>query len=145
MELLTDGEITLRLIKDTPAEPERLRVRALRYDIVAPESSEPAGYIDFRLGYTLSLVRHGGNIGYGVNAEYRGRHLAGKACKLIGALAKSQGMDVLWVTCTPENVASRKTCEWIGASFVEIVDLPPDHDCYLRGDRQVCRYRWILY
>jgi tagatose 1,6-diphosphate aldolase len=145
MDSLSDGEITLCLGKEIPADPAREWLRALHFDIMVPASLTPVGFIHFRIGYTLRLVRYGGNIGYGVNPEWRGHHYAGKACRLVGDLAKTYGMDVLWITCKPANWASRKTCEWIGAKLVEIVDLPPDHDQYDLGEPQRCRYRWILY
>jgi tagatose 1,6-diphosphate aldolase len=50
-------------------------------------------------------------------------------------------LNELWITCNPENVASRRTCEFAGAEFVEIVDLPTNIDMYLEGERQKCRYR----
>ena len=72
-------------------------------------------------------------------------HYAGKACKLLRQIAVTYGMDVLWITCNPDNWPSRKTCEWIGATLVEIVDLPPENYQYKKGERRKCRYRWILY
>jgi len=86
-----------------------------------------------RLGYTLSLVRFGGHFGFNVKSEWRGHHYAGKACKLLRQIAITYGMDVLWITCNPNNWPSRKTCEWIGATLVEIVDLPPENDQYKEG------------
>jgi tagatose 1,6-diphosphate aldolase len=53
-------------------------------------------------------------------------------------------MPELWITCNPENIASRRTCEAAGADFVEIVDLPSDIDMYQEGERQKCRYRLKL-
>jgi predicted acetyltransferase len=47
----------------------------------------------------------------------------------------------VWITCDPDNIASRKTCELAGARLVEIVDLPEDTDMYREGMRQKCRYR----
>ena len=142
---LTDGEILLRLRKDTPADPAKEWLRAFHYDIVLTTGSTTIGEIDFRLGYTLAIVRYGGHIGYGIYPEWRGHHFAGKACRILRAVAMAHGMDVIWITCNPDNWASRKTCEWIGATLVEIVDLPPDNDQYQDGDRQKCRYRWIVY
>ena len=49
-------------------------------------------------------------------------------------------MTELWITCNPDNLASRRTCELAGAEFMGIVDLPPDSDMYLEGERQKCRY-----
>lgn len=145
METLADSEIALRLAREVPGDPAREWLPARNFDIVHVERGEKVGFIDFRLGYTLDLVRYGGHIGYGIQPEWRGRHYAGRACKLLIPLARAHGMDVVWLTCNPDNVASRKTCEWIGASLVEIVDLPATNDQYQLGERQKCRYRWILY
>lgn len=53
-------------------------------------------------------------------------------------------MKELWMTCSPDNLASRCTCELLGAVFVETVDLPEDIDMYREGERQKCRYRLQL-
>ncbi|HSI82469.1 MAG TPA: GNAT family N-acetyltransferase [Candidatus Methylacidiphilales bacterium] len=144
---LYDGEIELRLVRETPADPSKDWLRALHYHITlrgAP-ASEIIGEVDLRLGYTTNLVRYGGHFGYGIRRERRGHHYAGKACKLLKQTAIAHGMDVVWITCNPDNWPSRKTCEWLGATLVEIVDLPKDNDQYIEGERQKCRYRWILY
>ena len=51
-------------------------------------------------------------------------------------------MTELWVTCNPDNIASRRTCELAGGVLVEIVDLPEDIDMYQEGERRKCRYRF---
>jgi tagatose 1,6-diphosphate aldolase len=145
MAELTDGEVVLRLIRDVPANPAEEWLRALHYGISLVNAKEVIGYIDIRLGYTLDVVRYGGHLGYGIEPAWRGHHYAGKACLLLKQVAIKYGMDVIWITCNPDNWPSRKTCEWIGATLVEIVDLPPGNDQYKRGDRQKCRYRWVLY
>jgi tagatose 1,6-diphosphate aldolase len=145
MTQLTDGEILLRLIREVPANPAEQWLRAFHYGISLVNSKEVIGYIDIRLGYTLGVVRYGGHLGYRVEPAWRGHRYAGKACLILKQVAIEHGMDVLWITCNPDNWPSRKTCEWIGATLVETVDLPPDNDQYQRGDRQKCRYRWILY
>ncbi|HVJ20434.1 MAG TPA: GNAT family N-acetyltransferase [Polyangiaceae bacterium] len=136
-------DVVLHLERDAPAEPAKNWLRALHYAIHA--GSERVGTIDLRLGYTTSLVLYGGHIGYGVEPPHRGRHFAGKACRALAPLAAAFGLDTLWITCNPDNWASRRTCEYAGATLVEVVDLPPESDMYLEGDRQKCRYRWILY
>lgn len=50
----------------------------------------------------------------------------------------------LWITCNPDNIASRRTCEVARADFAGIVDLPPETDMYEEGERQMCRYRLEL-
>lgn len=142
---LCDDEIELRLAEDVPADPARGWLRALCYNIHLPDRPEIIGHINIRLGYTMNVVRYGGHIGYDVEPDWRGHHYAGKACNILKEVAIRNGMDVIWISCNPDNWPSRKTCEWIGATLVEIVDLPPDNDQYLEGERQKCRYRWILY
>ena len=136
-------DVVLSLERDSPAEPARNWLRALHYAIRA--GAERVGIIDLRLGYTTSVVLYGGHIAYAVEPAQRGHHYAGKACRALAPVAKAFGMDTLWITCNPDNWASRKTCEFAGAALVEIVDLPPESDMYLEGDRQKCRYRWVLY
>ena len=48
------------------------------------------------------------------------------------------------ITTNPDNWASRRTCEIIGAEMVEIVDVPEYMEMYRQGDRQKCRYRLDL-
>jgi tagatose 1,6-diphosphate aldolase len=142
---LTDGEIILRLIRDVPANPAEEWLRAFHYGISLTGSKEIIGFIDIRLGYSLDVVRYGGHLGYNIEPGWRGRHYAAKACLILKKIAVAHGMDVIWITCNPDNWPSRKTCEWIGATLVEIVDLPPENNQFNRGERQKCRYRWILY
>jgi tagatose 1,6-diphosphate aldolase len=61
---------------------------------------------------------------------------------LLLPLARTLGIDPLWITCDPENVASRRSLEIAGAEFIEIVDVP--EDCGIRkygGKMRKCRYR----
>jgi tagatose 1,6-diphosphate aldolase len=53
-------------------------------------------------------------------------------------------MKTLWITCNPDNYASRRTCERLGAEMVEIVPLPSNNVLYQRGEREKCRYRLDL-
>jgi predicted acetyltransferase len=112
--------------------------------MLSAEAGSLAGEISFRVGDTEHLRVYGGNVGYVVQPEYRGRHFAARALRLIMPLARRHGLSELWITCNPENIASRRTCEYAGAEFVEIVDLPPHLDMYQRGDRRKCRYRLDL-
>ena len=59
-------------------------------------------------------------------------------------LARKHGFKTIWITCNPDNFASRRTCELLGAQMIEIVDLPEDNEMYQRGEHQKCRYRLDL-
>ncbi|HEY1497085.1 MAG TPA: tagatose 1,6-diphosphate aldolase [Candidatus Solibacter sp.] len=142
---LQDDAISLQLVAAKPADSAKGWVPYYVFHILSHVTGLRAGEIHLRLGDTEHLRLYGGHVAYGVRPEYRGRHFAGRALLLVIPLARRHGLSELWITCNPENVASRKTCEFAGAEFVEIVDLPPDIDMYQEGERQKCRYRLDLY
>ncbi|MDE2727613.1 MAG: GNAT family N-acetyltransferase, partial [Gemmatimonadota bacterium] len=80
-------------------------------------------------------------IGYSVDPPYRGRRLAARSCLLILPLARAHGINPLWITCNPENTASRRTCEIIGSTLVETVPIPPTDPLYRWDTKWKCRYR----
>ncbi len=139
--ILVDGDLELVAAEHYPGNPSRGLVPAYKFEMRRDGKVEKIGSIDLRVGDTHRLRMYGGHIGYGVNQEHRGHHYAARACRLLFPLARRHGMRELWVTCNPENIESRRTCELAGAKFVEIVDLPKDLDMYRRGERQKCRYR----
>ena len=137
---LTDGVIRLRLIDTLPAEPRKGWAPYYVFHICVVESGDRAGEIHLRIGNTDSMRLYGGNIAYGVRPEHRGQRFAARAVCLVTRLAIRHGLSELWITCNPENLASRRVCEAVGAEFIEIVDLPPHMDMYQEGERQKCRY-----
>ena len=140
----TDGEIEIVVSEKRPANPAIGYVPEYRFDILLSSNATPVGRVVLRVGNTRHLVMYGGHIGYGTNEAYRGHRYAAKACNLIKPVAIDHGFKTLWITCNPDNLPSRRTCEILGCELVEIVDLPEDTDMYQRGDRQKCRYRWDL-
>jgi len=139
---LADGDLRLVVRACDPADPGKGWVPAYRFAIVV--GGTPVGRIDLRLGATDVMVRFGGQVGYGIDPPFRGHRYAARALLLLKPVARRHGFDVLWISCNPENVASRRTCELAGAELVDIVDLPVDCDMYADGDRQKCRYRLPL-
>jgi tagatose 1,6-diphosphate aldolase len=109
------------------------------------ENDVVVGHISLRIGYTDSLVKYGGHVGYSVDEAHRGHHYAARGCRLVKEMFREHGMDVVWITANPDNWPSRRTCEILGCEFIEIVDLEPGNEMYARGERQKCRYRWIIY
>jgi len=127
------------------AQPDRMWLPAYICRIVKTGQDDRVGAISVRLGYTEEIVKYGGHIGYGIDLAHRGRRYALKACQLVREIFIAHGMDVVWITCNPDNWASRRTCERLGCQLVDIVDLPKHIDMYQDGERQKCRYRWIIY
>lgn len=134
---LVDGELELVLEEHTLLAPNR--APAYRFELRARGTR--VGTASLRLGHGALYERYAGQIGYGVDPPFRGHRYAARACRLLFQLARLHGMTTLWITCNPENVASRRTCELVGGELVEIVDVPPELDLYREGDRQKCRYR----
>ncbi|MCC6424563.1 MAG: GNAT family N-acetyltransferase [Phycisphaerales bacterium] len=99
-----------------------------------------AGGMGFRVGHTPDIELYYGHIGYHVFPAARGHHYAMRSVQLILPLARRHGFRALWITCNPENVASRRTCELLGCELVETVAVPSNHALYLRGERFKCRY-----
>jgi predicted acetyltransferase len=100
------------------------------------------GGIGVRISSSLDIELYAGHIGYHVYPPARGRHFAERACRLVAPVLRFHGISPVWITCNPDNLASRRTCERLGARYVEMVDLPSNHAFYARGERQKCRYRW---
>ncbi len=138
---LRDGDLVLQLVETRPADPVKKWVPFYVFHIMSSRTGERAGEIQLRIGDTEHIRLYGGHVGYGVRPEYRGQRFASRALRLVMPLARRHGLGELWITCNPENVASRRTCELAGAVFVEIVDLPADVDMYIEGERRKCRYR----
>lgn len=102
------------------------------------------GGIGFRVGQNPELELYTGHFGYHVYPPARGHHFAERACRLLFPLARHHRISPLWITTNPDNFASRRTCERLGATLVDIVDIPPDHPFQSRGETQKCRFRLDL-
>jgi predicted acetyltransferase len=118
------------------------RVPTYFFRMMSIDREEEMGIINLRIGSTPHLELYAGHIGYSVHATYRGHHYAARSVTLLLPLARTLGIDALWVTCDPENMASRRSLEIAGAEMVEIVAVP--EDCGIRkygGRARKCRYR----
>jgi hypothetical protein len=122
---LRHGDLELRLSDYSVHSFHRVPTYSFR--MFSQHSELELGQINLRIGSTPHLVRYAGHVGYGVHQAHRGHHYAARP---------------VWITCDPENVASRRSLEIAGAEFIEIVDVPPN--CGIRrfgGKLHKCRYR----
>ena len=132
----------LRLVLDRIEVPNGSPgvVPAYRFHLVADGAR--AGSISLRVGAGERLVRYAGQVGFSVEPAFRGRRLAGRSVRLVLPLAAAHGLNPVWLTCNPDNAASRRVMERLGATYIETVDLPPDYDRYVsRGERHKMRFR----
>lgn len=138
---LEDDELRLVLYSCCAADPARQWAPMYRFDMRLAGAKEAVGRIDLRVGNSEHLLKYAGHIGYRVEPEYRGHHYAARSCRLLFALARRHGLNPLWITCDPDNMASRRTCELVGGQLVEVVRVPRDDELFLLGQTWKCRYR----
>ena len=140
---MRDGSLRLELVGTDPHDA-RLYLRCYYFEMFLEGVPERVGEIELRLREDRDTLLYLGQVGYSVEPEYRGQRLASRSLRLLKPLARRHNLRELWITCDPDNVASRRTCEQAGAVFVETVTLPGTHDLYAVGLRQKCRYRLRL-
>jgi tagatose 1,6-diphosphate aldolase len=133
----TNSAVQLHYLRT--AEHPVCRVPA-RYYRIRTIADEHAGNINLRLDATAAITRYAGHIGYEVFPEHRGRRYAAQAVRLLIPVAREHGIHTLWITCDPENTASRRTLELAGAEYVETVNVLYNHAIFA-GHPRKCRYR----
>lgn len=143
--LLVDGDLELVISELFPGDAALDLVPSYKFNMISRPDKKIAGRIDLRLGNPRVITMYAGHIGYSVEPAYRGHRFAARAVRLLIPLARHYDLSPLWITCNPDNYASRRTCELVGAEMVEIVDLPHDNDMYLIGERYKCRYRLDIW
>lgn len=140
-DFLESDEIKLVVNQLDAGNPERNWVPAYHFYICDLHGNIMGGCV-LRIGCTDGLY-YSGHIGYCIKEEYRGNHYAAKSCKLLFLLAQLHGMHDLYITCNPDNWASRKTCESLKGEFLGIVELPEDNDMRRdKGETHKCIFKF---
>jgi predicted acetyltransferase len=140
--LATDGELALKLAAIHEAAESPWSVPAYVLDMRIGDLR--VGSISLRISDAERIRLYAGHVGFSVVPPWRGRGLAGRAVRLLLPLARAHGLDPVWLTCEPGNLASRRTIERLGAEYAGTVPLPADYDAYRRGERHKRRYRLAL-
>ena len=141
-DFLKNDEISLVLERTAEGIVEKGWVPAYYFSVFNNKGAK-IGACDLRIGHNENTY-FGGNIGYEIYKDYRGSHYAAKACLLLFELAKMHGLNYLIISCNPDNVASRKTCEYAGGKLLEIAQLPPDNEMRKLGETEKCIFRFVL-
>src|SRR5262249_16653 len=119
---LVDGELRLALVYTRLPDGGRIEVPTYEFMMIRDGVEQATGFTNLRVGNTPNIVLYRGHIGSSVEPEHRGHHFAARSCRLLLPLARRHGLTPLWITCDPDNRASRRSCELAGATLVEIVD-----------------------
>jgi tagatose 1,6-diphosphate aldolase len=140
---LADEVLELRMAEGFTADPER--APTYLFDIMLRGTSTRVGQLLLRLDREdPGLALFAGHIGVEIAPEHRGQRHASRAIRLLGPLARGHGFTELWLTTSPDNLASRRTLERLGAQYVDTVEIPADSDMRGLGLHEVRRYRWVL-
>lgn len=143
VEIIPGAAIDLHCSCVIGADPEKDYVPAYCFEITLHDQWQTFGRIDLRIGYNESIY-YVGNIGYGIQEAYRGHGYARQACRMLEPLIRRHGMRRVIITCRPDNLPSRKTCEGLGARLVRYLPLPEHSELYRQGDREECLFHWLL-
>ena len=143
VNVIEGDKIDLHCSYTLEASVQKGLVPAYCFEIAPHGEYQTVGRIDLRLGYTEKTY-YGGNIGYGLQEAFRGRGYAAEACRMLVPLIRRHGMQRVVITCRPDNLPSRGTCENIGAKLVRQLELPKHTELYEKGDREICIYHWVV-
>lgn len=107
--------ISLALSKTVPASKEKRWVPYYHFLIL--KNNINIGHINFRVGNTKSILEYDGHIGYEIKPKYRGFCSAYHAVCLLLPFIAEHGFESIVLTCHPDNIASFKTFERLGADY----------------------------
>lgn len=138
-ERLSFDFVTLHFSKIVPGNTDLGFVPFYHYRIFV--DSADVGHINLRIGDTEHVRFYSGHIGYEVAAIYRGNRYALQACLALAPFARLISPEYI-ITCDPDNYASRRTIELLGAIFIDEVTVPIYDPNYLRGSRVKQRFLW---
>ena len=139
----TDEIIDLIPLHFAPPDPELGFGREQIWKITLHNSRKEIGQISYRAGESR-CVYYFGHIGYHIDEQWRGHHYARRACILLKKEILLSGKSSVVITCDPDNIPSRKTCEYIGCLWEGIVPVPEDIRKRFDISEQKCRYIWHL-
>lgn len=117
------------------------------YNIIRKSDNKVVGKISIRIGTNFHSY-YNGHIGYEIDKEFRGKSYSFKSSQLVLEVAKFYNMQSIYLTCEENNVASYKTIEKLGASLIEICDIPKEYFAYREGMPKYRIYQlkinWLL-
>lgn len=116
LKILKDDELRLELSIGLTSS---LQFYYLIYD----KSNNKIGQCGIRLSND-DKNNYLGNIEYEIFTQYRGNNYAEKASRLLSYVALYYKVNKIIITASPNNLASIKTIENLGARFIEVRKVP---------------------
>lgn len=94
-------------------------------------------------GIRFNADKYLGNIEYEIFPGFNGHNYAAIASKLLAKIAIEKGIKDLKITANPNNIASLKTIEKLGAKFIICKKVPLCHQLH-KENKKVNIYNWNL-
>lgn len=139
---LSDGELWLELARYVYGSDYVGHLPSYFFLIHRGKGGPVVGQCDLRIGDN-DAIPYAGHIGYRIYQPYRGHGYAQKASRILLNAAYNLGIEEITITCDPDNIASRKTLEYLGGDYIGCFKIPEDHVCYKAGDREKCRFIYL--
>ena len=138
IEKLTSPELDLLL--ENMYIDKSTNVPLYVYNIYEKNKYKKIGRITIRLGFNEEIF-YLGNIGYSIAKNFRGNNYAEKSCQMLIDLLKQNNIKgTILITVNPLNIASKKTCENLGAVLLDTVHIPTTSIYYAISDNVKDRY-----
>ncbi|MGA2787396.1 MAG: GNAT family N-acetyltransferase [Verrucomicrobiota bacterium] len=137
---LSFGQVRLQFVRIVPGSVSRGFVPSYHFRIIVADGTD-VGHINFRVGETEHVRLCAGHVGYEITATFRGHGFALQACRALAPFVRSFYKSVI-LTSNPDNSASIRTIEQLGAHFIDEVVVPPHDPHYQSGSRSKKRYQW---
>lgn len=113
--------------------------------MIDTNTGQEAGNINLKAGYSDNIVNYRGNVGFTVYENFRGNHFSSRACRLLIPLFNILDMPKIWITCNLGNIASRKSIEAFGATYIDTRTMPDESPLiryYKKESRTKLRFLW---
>ena len=141
--VLTDGVIDLRpIVLPDPVQEVHFGV-IKNFRITLHNHRREIGQISLRLGESVGIY-YFGHIGYHIDPPWRGHHYAARACMLLKSDIRQYGKESVVITTDPDNEASRRTCERIGAIQERTMRVPAVYQREWQLSSEKVRYIWKM-
>ena len=140
VETFSFGAVRLHFDHLAASDLGRGLVPGYHFRVLLPDGTD-AGHLNVRVGDTEHVLLCAGHIGFAIHEPHRGHGYAFQACRAVAPFVRSFYESVT-ITCDPDNAASRRTIERLGAQFLDEVPVPPGDPHYARGSRSKRQYLW---
>lgn len=119
---LRDGEHGVYLGQTIPACANKKWVPY--YHFIITQGGYAIGHVNFRVSNIRQILDYDGHIGYYVHPNFRGQRAALIATRLVLPFIAEHGFEEITLTCRPNNIASSRTIEALGAEYQHTATFP---------------------